>query len=231
MLLCGELLEQVLVGGVWGLLTLGQPVTQPVLMGKEQPHLPPPTFGNTCTQRWRQQMARSECHRIKGTPIHVFTTCVSHLHTHKILHTYTSFTLAESVIHLILVLWDCRSARGCQFSLPQCQRIFGALAHFLVAQLHLADVQLISARCNTIARTKKRWKNIFSIILSVKILWSLRENQHQWPPKDGCTSKQKKPPAFVEQQRGGLKCIGFESKCVYSPSHLFVTSYHRKPST
>lgn len=154
MLLCGELLEQVLVGGVWGLLTLGQPVTQPVLMGKEQPHFPAPALGNTCAQRWRQQTARSECHRMKGTPIHVFTTCVSHLRTHKILHTYTSFTLAESAIHLLLVLWDCRSARGCQFSLPQCQRIFGALAHFLVAQLHLADVQLISARCNTIARTK-----------------------------------------------------------------------------
>ena len=78
---------------------------------------------------------------------------------------------------------------------------------------------------------KNRWKNIFSIVLSVKILWSLREHQHQRPPQDGCTSKQKKPPAFVEQQRGGLECIRFESKCVYSPSHRFVTSCHRKPST
>lgn len=53
MLLCGELLEQVVVGGVRGLLTLGQPVTQPVLMGKEQPDLPTPALGNTCTERFK----------------------------------------------------------------------------------------------------------------------------------------------------------------------------------
>lgn len=52
MLLCGELLEQVLVGDVRGLLTLWQSVTQPVLMGQEQPHLPTPALGNTCTQRF-----------------------------------------------------------------------------------------------------------------------------------------------------------------------------------
>lgn len=53
MLLCGELLQQVMVGGVGRMLTLGQPVTQPVLMGKKQPHLPTSAFGDPCTQRWK----------------------------------------------------------------------------------------------------------------------------------------------------------------------------------
>lgn len=53
MLLCGELLEQVMVGDVRSLLTLGQSVAQTVLMGKEQPDLPTPALGNTCTQGWR----------------------------------------------------------------------------------------------------------------------------------------------------------------------------------
>ena len=47
MLLRGELLQQIVVGGVRGMLTLGQSVTQPVLMGKEQPDLPTPALGNT----------------------------------------------------------------------------------------------------------------------------------------------------------------------------------------
>lgn len=55
MLLCGELLQQILVGGVRDVLTGGQSVTQPVLMGKQQPDLPTPAFGNTCTERAREQ--------------------------------------------------------------------------------------------------------------------------------------------------------------------------------
>lgn len=47
MLLCGELLEQVVVGGVGGALALGQPVVQPVLMGQQHPDLSSPVLGNT----------------------------------------------------------------------------------------------------------------------------------------------------------------------------------------
>lgn len=75
-------------------------------------------------------------------------------------HTYRSLTLAECMINLLLILWECRSAWGYQFSLPQCLSIFGALAHFLVVQLHLANMQLISARCNTIARTEEDKEHI-----------------------------------------------------------------------
>lgn len=198
MLLCGELLEQVLVGGVWGLLALGQSVTQPVLMGKEQPHLSPPALGNTCAQRRRQQMARSERRRDGGTPnTRLYNLCLS-----RFLHTYTSFTLAESAIHLLLVLWDCRSARGCQFSLPQCQRIFGALAHFLVAQLHLADVQLVPARCATIARTKTDERTHTASFCRRR--FSGRSGKKPTPKatKGRLYLKVKKPPALVKQQRG-----------------------------
>lgn len=89
-------------------------------------------------------------------------------------HTHTH-TLAECAIHLLLVLWDRRSAWGCQFSLPQCLRIFGALAHFLIVQLHLADVQLISARYETVTIIIikiKKTQIIFKITLSIKTLLS-----------------------------------------------------------
>lgn len=46
MLLCGQLLQQVLVGGVRGVLPLGEAVMQPVLMGKEQPDLATPVLRN-----------------------------------------------------------------------------------------------------------------------------------------------------------------------------------------
>ncbi|TNN66808.1 hypothetical protein EYF80_023050 [Liparis tanakae] len=41
---------KVLVRGVRGLLALRQPVTQPVLVGQEEPHLPAPALGNACTR-------------------------------------------------------------------------------------------------------------------------------------------------------------------------------------
>lgn len=137
MLLGGELLQQVLVGDVQGLLALGQSVAQPVLMGEEQPDLPAPALGNTCTP----------------------TIVLAHYGTHRYKRNTstkrTALTLAESAVQLLLVLRERRSARGCQLSVPQGQRFCGALAHFLVVQLHLADVQLIPARCNTITRDKR----------------------------------------------------------------------------
>lgn len=57
-----------------------------------------------------------------------------------------SLTLAESAVHLLRVLRDGGSARSRQLPLPRRLCIFGALAYFLVVQLHLADVQLVSAR-------------------------------------------------------------------------------------
>lgn len=60
MLLSGQLLQQVVVGGVGGELTLGQSVSQPVLVGKEQPDLPSPAFRNTCTQRDTQTIMEDQ---------------------------------------------------------------------------------------------------------------------------------------------------------------------------
>lgn len=138
------------------------------------------------------------------------------LHTQT--HTHTSLTLAECTIHLLLVLWDCRSAWGCQFSLPQCLRIFGAPPHFLVVQLHLADVQLISARCNTSTRTKRDERTHSTSFLSMKTLLS-----HQ---KIKIRGQQKKKP-LCKTECIWLKDIRFE--CGYSPSH-HVTCYHGKPT-
>lgn len=50
-LLWGELLQQVVVGGVGGKLALGQTMPQTMLMAEEQPHLSTSAFGNSCTQR------------------------------------------------------------------------------------------------------------------------------------------------------------------------------------
>lgn len=177
MLLSGQLLQQVVVGGVGGELTLGQSVSQPVLVGKEQPDLPSPAFRNTCTQRDTQTIIEDQ-RTAKTHKLNYFWLILGRLHnnfealrrtydlsytgpdstlcpikTHT--HTYTSLTLAESTVQLLFVLWDRHPAWSRQFSLPQCQRVFGALAHFLVVQLHLADVQLVSAGCDTVGRTKK----------------------------------------------------------------------------
>lgn len=69
-----------------------------------------------------------------------------------------SLTLAQSAVHLLRVLRDGGSARSRQLPLPQRLRVFGALAHFLVVQLHLADVQLVSACCDTIKGVTGREK-------------------------------------------------------------------------
>lgn len=49
MLLRGELLQQVVVGGVGGGLALGHPVVQPVLVRQQHPDLSAPVLGNTYT--------------------------------------------------------------------------------------------------------------------------------------------------------------------------------------
>lgn len=77
MLLCRELLEQVMVGRVWSGLALGQSVAQPVLMGQEHPDLSSSVLGNTYGKI--KAHARFRVHKCSKT--------FPHLHKKKIKNT------------------------------------------------------------------------------------------------------------------------------------------------
>lgn len=141
-------------------------MTQPVLMGKKQPDFPASALWNSCTQKTTTEIKETMLTYNVFCPVGSFRFIYSAVYMPLVIR-FSFFlflvplTLAEGTIHFFLVLWDRCSARGCQFSLPQSLCIFGALAHFLVVKLHLADVQLISARCN------RMYMNIY-INISIK---------------------------------------------------------------
>lgn len=141
-------------------------MTQPVLMGKKQPDFPASALWNSCTQKTTTEIKETMLTYNVFCPVGSFRFIYSAVYVPLVIR-FSFFlflvplTLAEGTIHFFLVLWDRCSARGCQFSLPQSLCIFGALAHFLVVKLHLADVQLISARCN------RMYMNIY-INISIK---------------------------------------------------------------
>lgn len=80
MLLCGELLEQIMIGCVGGMQTLGQPVAEPMLMGKKQPNVSTSVLGNTCGEKKR----RKTLLRIQDTYVGKQANVHMHPRTHTI---------------------------------------------------------------------------------------------------------------------------------------------------
>lgn len=87
MLLCGELLEQIMIGCVGGMQTLGQPVAEPMLMGKKQPNVSTSVLGNTCREKKGEKLCF--IYRTLMEVSKLMYTCT---------HVHTPFTLAECMI-------------------------------------------------------------------------------------------------------------------------------------
>ena len=64
-------------------------------------------------------------------------------------------TLAEERLELLLVPLDLGPAGDAHLLLPEGLDVLGVLAHFLVVQFHLANVQLISAGCGRMCERER----------------------------------------------------------------------------